>query len=91
MWVPIGALAGGLGAAGGSAFAAVATPLDEDADVEAVADWWRAAFAVPLLRGGRLTTPALSVAGAADIAAGPFCQLSKRARILALNDSVVSA
>lgn len=68
MWVPIGAIAGGLGATGGSAFAAVATPTAEDGDVEPVSEWCRAAFAAPLLHG-RLTTPVLSVAGATALSA----------------------
>lgn len=66
MWVPLGALAGGLGAAAGAAVAALTTPTTDD--VESASDWCRAAFDAPLWHGP-LATPSLSVAGAAALSA----------------------
>ena len=67
MWVLIGAFAGALGAAGGVAVAAFATPRDEG-DVEGMSEWVRNALQGGVL-DGRNSTARLSIVGAACLAA----------------------
>ena len=66
IWVPLGAIAGGVGAAGGAALAALLTP--RETDLESVREWSQAAFALPPWEGP-LATPAVSVASAAALSA----------------------